>query len=84
MLTQRIGVIGCGTMGAAILRGLLEARVATAGRLRVVGLSLAVMCLGGAVLNNAIRFRQAAQMAHTLTAQPTPQSPEPVNLEPSS
>ena len=34
MLTQRIGVIGCGTMGAAILRGLLEARVATAGRLR--------------------------------------------------
>lgn len=32
-LRQRIGVIGCGTMGSAILRGLLEARVATAGQL---------------------------------------------------
>lgn len=33
MIRQRIGVIGCGTMGLAILRGLLEARVATPARL---------------------------------------------------
>ena len=33
VLRQRVGVIGCGTMGAAIVRGLLEARVAAARQL---------------------------------------------------
>ncbi len=33
VLRQKVGVIGCGTMGSAILRGLLEARVAAARQL---------------------------------------------------